>query len=87
MSEATGFAPCRICKAQLDLRHEWSYSRSPAWVYVCRGCLDAERVKVDASIPPLPAHVMDQIEPYIEWREGRAIAEFYLEASEGRKPG
>jgi len=68
----TDFPVCTKCKRIVDA------FREPFADGLCEFCSRA----FDPSVPPLPPHIMQTVEPYILWRIHRALAEQYLEFSE-----
>jgi len=75
------FSTCSACKRNIDLFHPWQYQEDWNGGHICKHCVSKGS---DASVPPWPDHMMQTIEPYIQWRENRAISELALRVVENR---
>ena len=70
------FDKCSQCNTILEMFHPWRYQEDWNGGYICKTCVQANNN--DVSVPPWPDHMMSSIEPYIKWRENKAIGDFAL---------
>ncbi len=49
---------------------------------ICGHCINHEAAKHDRTVNPLPDHMRDLAEPYIQFREDTAVANFVLQQAE-----
>ena len=84
---SSDFAICSVCKSHIDRVRE-PHDELVAGEFRCQACIRVEMVRADAGVFPLPDHFRATLEPYIVWREDRAIAQFVLDQIEAKgEPG
>lgn len=80
------FFSCKTCKKIVEKFHHWRYRGEQ-----CVECIDARNP--DPSRPPWPPHMMESVEPYIQYRCNQAVNDHirtmalrYLEKNEKHRP-
>ena len=74
------FDRCSKCNTILEMFHPWRFQEDWNGGHICKHCIEEK----NAATPPWDDHMMQTVEPYIQWRENQAVGAYALSVIENR---